>query len=73
MKKAPSPHTDTQGRSGRGEVRASTRRRRNPSGRSHRADERIWPLRVAELDQPIVMNADIAHQNGVVGQRLSIS
>ena len=37
---------------------------------AHRADERIGPPRIAELDEPVVVDADVAHQDGVLGQRL---
>ena len=36
---------------------------------AHRADQRIRALRLAELQQPVVMHADVAHQDRVVGQR----
>ena len=37
--------------------------------KAHGADQRIRPLRLAELQQPVVMHADVADQDGVVGQR----
>jgi len=36
---------------------------------SHRADERIGTPRIAELDEPVVVDADVAHQDGVLRQR----
>ena len=37
---------------------------------AHRADERTRPPRRAELDQPVVVNADVAHQDRICRQRL---
>src|ERR1700730_16022884 len=37
---------------------------------AHRADKGIRPSRIAELDQPIVMDADVTHQDGIGRQSL---
>src|SRR6516225_10408156 len=37
---------------------------------THRSNERVRPPRIAELDQPVVVDADVAHQNGVLRQHL---
>ena len=37
---------------------------------THRTNERIRPARMAKLNEPIVVNADVAHQDGVFGQDL---
>src|SRR6266702_1883977 len=37
--------------------------------KTHRADQRVRPLRLAEAQQPIVVHADIADQDRILGQR----
>ena len=69
MKKAPSPQTETQGRSG-----AATRAEHARDAKAHRTKpiEPISnrPLRPAEAEQPVAMHADIADEDRVLGQRL---
>ena len=56
---------------GRGEFRAhhagDTKAHR---AESHRADQRIRPVRLAKAEQPIVVHADVADQDRILGQRL---
>src|SRR5437764_13700059 len=35
----------------------------------HAADQRVRPARVAELQEPVVVDADIAHEDRSLGQR----
>ena len=37
---------------------------------AHAADEAVRPLGLAELQKPVVVHADVADHDGVVGQRL---
>src|SRR5215468_3780484 len=37
---------------------------------THGSDERVRPPRIAELDQPVVVDADVTHQYGVLRQHL---
>jgi hypothetical protein len=67
MKKAPSPHTEHARPVGSGELGAQNSGDPEAHGsESHRADQRIRPARFGVTEQPVVMHADVAHQDGVL-------